>query len=282
MRIKKVFNNNVALVENNVQKEMIVMGKAIGFQKYPGDAIDDTLIEKTFVLEAKGNTDKLIGLFNEIPSEDIDLADEVISLGHALLKRTLNENMIIALSDHISFALKRAKEGVVISNPLQWEIKQVYPAEVAVGKQALELIFQRTGVKLPESEAVFIALHFVNGQLDGDTGDDSIQLTNVISKVLDIVRYHYLVELDNDSLNYTRFVTHLRYFIRRQAQGETIPSDDEFLHDVVKEKYPKAYQCSVKIKRFLSQSYGWECTTEEMLYLTVHISRVTSRLAFEE
>lgn len=281
MRIKKVFNNNVALVENNVHTEMIVMGKAIGFQKYPGEVIEDTLVEKTFVLKAKGNKDKLISLFNEIPSEDINLADEVISLGHALLKRTLNENMIITLSDHISFALKRAREGVVINNPLQWEIKQVYPAEVAVGKRALELIFQRNGVKLPESEAVFIALHFVNGQLDGDYGDD-MQLTSVISKVLDIVRYHYLVELDNDSLNYTRFVTHLRYFIRRQARGEIIPSEDEFLHDIVKEKYPKAYQCSVKIKRFLSQSYGWECTTEEMLYLTVHIHRLTSRLTFEE
>ncbi|MFK4341073.1 MULTISPECIES: BglG family transcription antiterminator LicT [unclassified Paenibacillus] len=282
MRIKKVFNNNVALVENQNHKEMIVMGKAIGFQKYPGDMIDDKLVEKTFVLEIPENTDKLISLFSEIPSDDIALADEMINFVQPKLKRALNESTLIALSDHLSFALKRAREGIGIKNPLQWEIKQVYPLEFAAAQKALDLVQQRVGVELPEGEAAFLALHFVNGQLDGETEHEGMELAGIISKVLDIVKYHYQVELDDTSLSFTRFVTHLRYFIQRQSKGEVIISEDVFLHDIVKEKYPRAYKCSLKIKQYLDTSYGWNCTLDELLYLTVHIHRLTSRFVSEE
>ncbi|WP_068503008.1 BglG family transcription antiterminator LicT [Paenibacillus kribbensis] len=282
MRIKKVFNNNVALVENQNFKEMIVMGKAIGFQKYPGDVIDGKRIEKTFVLDIPENTDKLISLFNEIPSEDIALADEMINFVQPMLKRALNESTLIALSDHISFALKRAREGIEIKNPLLWEIKQVYPLEFDAAKRAIDLVQKGAGVEFPEGEVAFLALHFVNGQLDDGPEHEGMELAGIISKILDIVKYHYQVELDDSSLNFTRFVTHLRYFIQRQSKGEIAHSEDVFLHDIVKDKYPRAYKCSLKIKQYLDTSYGWSCSLDELLYLTVHIHRLTSRLVFEE
>ena len=45
MRIKKVFNNNVVLVVNNLREEQVVMGKGIGFNKYPKDIVDTSKIE---------------------------------------------------------------------------------------------------------------------------------------------------------------------------------------------------------------------------------------------
>ncbi|MEO2255416.1 PRD domain-containing protein [Paenibacillus amylolyticus] len=277
MRVKKVFNNNVALVVGHNNKEIIVMGKAIGFQKYPGDLIDETVIEKTFVLETLSNNERLISLFNEIPSEDIDLAHELIEEGKKVLGTSLNENIIIGLSDHISFALKRAKEGLFISSPLEWEVRQAYPKEYAFGKYAISLIAEKTGIKLPDSEVALIAYHFVNAQMELGSSMDNDLMRSVLIKILDIVRYHFQIELDEDSLNYARFVTHLRYFIKRQTNGEKLTSSDHLLYDVVKNNYPKAFQCAMKIKRFLSTSYDWECTNDELLYLTVHIQRVSNR-----
>ncbi|WP_336765920.1 BglG family transcription antiterminator LicT [Paenibacillus sp. USHLN196] len=277
MRVKKVFNNNVALVVGHNNKEIIVMGKAIGFQKYPGDLIDETVIEKTFVLETLSNNERLISLFNEIPSEDIDLAHELIEEGKKVLGTSLNENIIIGLSDHISFALKRAKEGLFISSPLEWEVRQAYPKEYAFGKYATSLIAEKTGTKLPDSEIALIAYHFVNAQMELGSSMDNDLMRSVLIKILDIVRYHFQIELDEDSLNYARFVTHLRYFIKRQTNGEKLTSSDHLLYDVVKNNYPKAFQCALKIKRFLSTSHEWECTNDELLYLTVHIQRVSNR-----
>lgn len=277
MRIKKVFNNNVALVIDHDNKEIIVMGKAIGFQKYPKELIDESLIEKTFVLEVPGNTEKLIGLFNEIPSEDINLADELIEKGKIELNKTFNENMIIGLADHISFALKRAREGIFISSPLEWEVKQAFPKEYLFGKNALQLIEKTTGIKLPETEAAFIAYHFVNGQIEMGSSVDNDHLRSVLLKILDIAKYHFQIDLDENSLNYSRFVTHLRYFIKRQTSGEKLANADQLLFNVVKESYSKAFQCSLKIKRFLSSTYDWNVTDDELLYLTVHLQRVSDR-----
>lgn len=277
MRVKKVFNNNVALVIDKHDKEIIVMGKAIGFKKYPGDSIDESVIEKMFVLESPSNDDKLVKLFIEIPSEDINLAHEVIEQGKLVLGRSLNDNILISLADHISFALKRAREGLFISSPLEWEVKQAYPKEYKYGKQAIAFITEKTGIALPDSEAAFIAYHFVNAQTELATSLDNDLIRSVLIKILDIIRYHFQIELDEESLNYTRFLTHLRYFIKRQTAGERLVSDDSLLYDVVKDNYPKAFQCALKIKRFLLSSYDWECTNDELLYLTVHIQRVSNR-----
>ena len=46
MNVTKVINNNIVISENEEKQELVVMGKGLGFKKKPGDAIDDTKIEK--------------------------------------------------------------------------------------------------------------------------------------------------------------------------------------------------------------------------------------------
>lgn len=46
MQIIKVINNNVISSEDDKGKEIIVMGKGIGFGKKAGEEIDETKIEK--------------------------------------------------------------------------------------------------------------------------------------------------------------------------------------------------------------------------------------------
>lgn len=47
MQIAKVLNNNVVVVLDEHQREQVVMGRGLAFQKRPGDALDDSKIEKS-------------------------------------------------------------------------------------------------------------------------------------------------------------------------------------------------------------------------------------------
>ena len=48
MIIQKVINNNVVSTFDSNGKEVILMGKGIGFRKKTGDELDKTKIEKIF------------------------------------------------------------------------------------------------------------------------------------------------------------------------------------------------------------------------------------------
>ena len=52
----------------------------------------------------------------------------------------LNQNVYLALTDHIDFALRRFKDGMLFENALYSEIRRFYPEEFQIGCHALDLI----------------------------------------------------------------------------------------------------------------------------------------------
>ena len=52
MIIKKIYNNNIVLVEDEKQLEMVLIGRGIAFHKKAGDPIDAAKAEKRFVIES--------------------------------------------------------------------------------------------------------------------------------------------------------------------------------------------------------------------------------------
>lgn len=186
--------------------------------------------------------------------------------------------MYVALTDHISFAIKRHKENVHVKNPLVWEIRKYYKQEYQVALKCLDIIEEQTGVRFPEDEAASIALHLVNSELSGGNLATAVQVTELVNNVLNIVKYHFKMELDETSINYERFLTHLRFFAIRFIRKERMAdSEDNFLYEQLKRKYPESFQCSQKIKIYLVKSYNWSISKDEEMYLTLHIQRVTKR-----
>ena len=120
----------------------------------------------------------------------------------------------MSLTDHINFAIQRNKKGLDIKNALLWETKRLYKDEFAIGKQALAMVKNKTGVSLPEDEAGFIALHIVNAELNEEM-PNIINITKVMQEILRIVKYHFKIEFNEESLHYYRFVTHLKFFAQR-------------------------------------------------------------------
>ncbi|WP_112180604.1 MULTISPECIES: BglG family transcription antiterminator LicT [Paraliobacillus] len=279
MNIKKILNNNVVVTENEQQKELVVMGRGLAFQKKIGEEIESEKIEKTFVLEGEGFTDKLAELLSEIPEQYFEIAYKIINFATKRLPYELDDYIYVALTDHLSFAISRFKQGVNLPNALLWEIKKFYKEEYQIARDALVIIKEEIGIDLPEDEAGSIALHLVNSQLSGENVEATVKVTKMVNSILTIVKYHYNIEIDETSLNYERFLTHLKFFalrfIRNEGKGQE--SMDTFLFEQIKTKYKKAYDCSEKIVAFVAKSYDWDISDDEKIYLSIHIHRVTNR-----
>lgn len=73
MKIKQVLNNNAVIATDNNQ-EVVVMGKGLAFQKKPGQTVDGSRIEKTFILKSRDIADKLVELMQDVSEEYLDLS----------------------------------------------------------------------------------------------------------------------------------------------------------------------------------------------------------------
>ncbi|MFC0226759.1 BglG family transcription antiterminator LicT [Serratia aquatilis] len=275
MNIAKILNNNVVITLNDHLEETVVMGRGIGFKKKAGDSVDESLIEKVFTLNSGEMSERYKELLAEIPLACVTTADKIITLARERLPGKLHNIVYITLTDHIHFALQRHAQGMDIKNVLLWDIKKLYPNEFALGLQALAIIAERLETTLPEDEAGFIALHLVNAQLN-DEMHNTLNITRVMQEILNIVKYHFRFDYNEDALSYHRFVTHLKFFAQRLLGKSYVSSDDDSLYQVVKDKYHESFACAVKINRHIDQHYQHQLTNEEMMFLTIHIERVRS------
>ena len=131
-------------------------------------------------------------------------------------------------------------------------------------------------MELSEDEAGFFAIHIVNAEM-GSQMSHSIEAPEMIKDMLNIVKYSFQMELDEDSLAYERFLTHLKFFIQRAVRKECYPDEDAVLFAALKEKFPKAYHCAQKIQKYMEQKLDCVVAEEEVLYLTMHIARIARR-----
>ncbi|EOI06943.1 hypothetical protein UAY_00285 [Enterococcus moraviensis ATCC BAA-383] len=274
MEIKRVLNNNAAITIDQSGSEIIVLGKGIAFQKQKGDLLEDQKIEKIFHLSNSDVFLRFQELLTEIPLEYMNLSDEIITMAKSELGKKLNDSIYVSFSDHLYNSVKRFKEGIVIKNALLWDIRRFYPVEYKIAVKALERIQETLDLRLPEDEAGFIALHFVNAE-DLEANQDSYQVTKIMQEISNIVRYYFKIEFDEESLYYYRFITHLKFFAQRLTSHK-LHSDknEEGLVDVVKIRFQTAYACVEKVSEHIERNYQYVLTDEEKLYLTIHIHRV--------
>lgn len=276
MQVVKVINNNLVKSIDDKNNEVLVMGCGLGFKKVAGDAIDERLIEKIYICNEKTNSSQLISLLEKIPLEHIQATNEIISFAKASLGKKLNQNIYITLVDHLNYAIERQKQGVVVKNALLWEIKKLYNHEFLVGKEALNIVKRRLDIELPEDEAGFIALHFVNALMDDLSMEKTTSMTKMIQRILNIIKYHFNLELDEYSIHYERFITHLKFFAQRIFMEVAIEDQDEQFIEVLKRKYKREYECTLKVKDYIQQEFNWILSEDEMIYLTIHINRITN------
>ena len=273
--IEKVINNNIISAYEKSGAEVIVMGRGIGFKKKQGEVVPADQISKIFRIKSRTLAEQFKELLANMPLERVRISDEIISHAKDHLKLKLNQSIYVTLTDHINFAIERVSQGIEPQNALLWEIKRFYPQEFQLGIYALELIQDRLDILLPEDEAGFIALHFVNAEYGTDIRD-AVKFPDQMQAIVDIVERDLGILLDESSLHYERFVTHIKFLIQRIYRKELLSSEDRELSLMMQRKYPREYECSVKVAEYIMQATGSRLSEEEIMYLSVHIRRVST------
>ena len=278
MIVEKVLNNNVVVsIDPKTKKEVILMGSGIAFNKKPGQQIDEKKIEKTFVVDDENLGNKIKKLINQIPEGIFEITDEIITYAIVELNVELDKQIYISLADHIAFAIKRYKNGIIIKNELLSEIRRIHKAEYNVSLWAVDYINKKVNIELPEDEAGFIALHFVNAQ-DSEGKNDGFKISHIVNEIMEIVkRYYDSIVFDEESLYYQRFITHLKYFAQRFLHKELNYKEDTNLFEIIRNQYKEAYGCVKLIYLMMDDKYNYKLTEEEMLYLTMHIQSITEK-----
>ena len=274
MIVEKVLNNNVVVsIDPKTKKEVILMGSGIAFNKKPGQQIDEKKIEKTFVVDDENLGNKIKKLINQIPEGIFEITDEIITHAIVELNTVLDKQIYVSLADHIAFAVKRFRSGIIIKNELLNEVRRVHKAEFKVSLWAVDYINEKLGIELPEDEAGFIALHFVNAGYR-ETTMKSITSTKIIKDVLNIIKFNFAIELDEYDLNYDRLLNHFKYFSKLIVNNNQNNSTDSDFIKMISTTYPEAYECAVKIGDYILKNNDYHVNDDEIVYLTMHIQRV--------
>lgn len=279
LRIKKVINNNMLCVVEKKGQEMIVTGKGIGFKRKIGETLDPSLVEKCYRMEGRAEQRKLRELVEQIPPEHLRLTQELIEYTKSQLSLPLNESLLITLADHINFAIRRKQEGIDFHNPMEGEIICYYPSEYRLAQYCLKMIRQDTGVDLNDSEAAFITLHIVNAELNTEMSM-MYDITKLIEDTMSVVECYYQKCFDRDSLDFGRFVVHLRFFAQRLFQDKPLTGneqeEDSSFRRMIAYSCKKHYECALRIADYVQNTYQKELTEEELTYLTIHLKRINT------
>ena len=103
MKITKIINNNVVSSVDEQGREVVIMGRGIGFQRVPDDEIDQKKVEKIFLIQGKDNREQFQVLVEKIPYEHIKTANKIISYAKFSKNKKLRYKIYINLNDHIIF-----------------------------------------------------------------------------------------------------------------------------------------------------------------------------------
>lgn len=277
MRIKKIINNNILCAVDEKGNELIVTGRGIGFQRHRGEFVDPGQVERTYRMEEKTEQKKLRELVEKIPIEHLALTESLIEHIKTEIPQKLNESLLITLADHISFAVARKEQGVEFSNPLKGSIMCYYPTEYHLGQYCLGVIREQLGVTLHEDEAAFIALHIVNAELNTNMSE-MYDITNLIEGIISVVEYFYQKQFDRESLDFSRFAVHLRYFAQRLFQNKLMEDEqgerDEMFRQLIMKNCRNHFKCAQCIAEYIKNTYQKELSDEELTYLTIHLKRI--------
>lgn len=275
MRVVKVLNNSLILALDDAGRETILMGKGIGYNKSIGHYFVASEIEKVFVLKDQRILNDIVRLSSELDPKYFEIAKQIIDYAIDKYNMKLMDHIYLGLTDHISYAVRRDKEGIKIHNFYTPHIKQFNKKEYEIGIYAVELMNKELNTHFSYDEVGNIAFHFIDGQQDNPYDKNNQKMIEIVNGILNIVKYHFQIVYDENGIAYTRFISHLRLFALRMLNQELLfPDTEDFLYDHIVATCPAEFECVKKIGVFIKERLHMELPEQEVLYLTIHIHRI--------
>lgn len=273
MKLLRKINNNAAVAQDKRGREMVVLGRGVGFHPMPYELTDLSVVYRTFY-----DVDpQYYEMLSSLPEEALMAAADIAEQAEIALQAELNPNLPFTLADHIAFAQEREKQGIRLATPLHYDVQHLYPREYELGLQAMETVRLRTGTALPRAEAVNIALHIVNAELEGSDLSSTLAAVEVLDEVTVLVERELGIALDRESYNYARFAMHIQFLVRRLSSGKVMEQGSGKMLSELSAEYPATYRCAQAVAKEIEQRHSWHCSSDEILYLMLHIYRVQNR-----
>lgn len=276
MRAIKRINNNAAICEDRAGHQLIALGNGIGFGELPREVpLDD--VRRTFY----GIEPKYLQFIDEVDPDVLEFSAQFADVVTQTVSYELSPNLPITLADHIQFAIKRSRDHMVVALPLVEDIEQSHPLEYKLGGMAVRGIKRTFNVRMQRQEAGGIALSIVNSTVKSSerTARASELEEGLIRRVTDLVERDLDIVADRHSFVYARFLTHVRYLIKRVSTDAPIESVNEGLYEIMQCQYPQELACAQDISDEIERAYGKPLTKEEMVYLVLHVARIANTAA---
>lgn len=259
-------NNNSVVAKDEHNKEVILLGKGIGFKKKKGDIVDNKLKNiKSYSLDKKKSTDVLQGvdpIFLEIANEIIRYAEKEFG--------DIDTNILLPLADHIAFSIDRIKNDMVISNPLTSDIKLLFADEYEVAKKARKIIKRRLGYEITDDEIGYISLH-IHAALSSQPPARSLQVASIIHQTVTYEEETFHITIDENSVAYIRLVNHIKFLMVRLDRQEDVHVS---MTDYTKEKFPESYAVACRVADYIEKLIREKISEDEIGYLAIHIERI--------
>lgn len=274
MEIVQVINNNLVFSKDARQKEIVVVGRGIGFQRRRGDLVDENKIEKIFVLQNEAERDYLVEMVQNIPYEvisfGISACDHIVACSSRKIDRRY---LLIPLVDHIHITLERYQQNVHLDSSALWGIRYLYREEFKIAQDVVDMMISAFNLPIDDSEANYITLHIINAELDL-APEDGYKANAIVETAVRTVEEYLDITLDKDSLDFTRFIVHLQFFAKRIISNSFWEGDEDELGQAIRYRYKTEFLCAKEIVTKLEAQFSFQADEKELFYLTIHIARL--------
>lgn len=270
MKLIKKINNNFALALDSQNEVIIVEGRGIGFKKMPCILNDLSQITRTYY----NTKEQDVSLIQSVSDEVLEVSSDIFEYANHLISSKLNPNLTFILADHIQFCIERYHKKIDFKMPIYYDIEHLYPQESKIADYAMRLIYKKMKIQLPDSEKTGIALNIINSEINSQT--DTCNEDEIIDVCTSVIEQMMHIKIHKDSFNYSRFVSHVQYLLRRAKEPSKSSSDNLSLYSSASESFPEIEDCVNQIEIVLNKK-DFYLNEEEKLYLILHINRLCSR-----
>ena len=255
--VDKIVNNNIVIAKDFRGREVVAIGKGVGFRKRKNEAVHRSEIMKTYVLLDKVDSGVLT-LFEEIQFEVIETSQKIIDY-----------------AQDINFALIQYRQGNHVPKLVNEEVKRFYKEEYHIGEIAVQMINERFQILFPKDEATAIAFHLITAT-ENKSNHQMMIIMKAVSDIVKIVEDYLNVSLHEDTMAYSRFVIHLKFLFKTVLSKQNVPevAGMDFIFTQIKSEYKNVIECVKKIADYIMEKFNYRCTDGDCIYLMLHVVRL--------
>lgn len=119
-------------------------------------------------------------------------------------------------------------------------------------------------------------MHIVNATLNnGGRSSNVSKILRFIKDVQRIVEETYQVHLDENELNFSRFITHLKFLGQHMFSNQKTKKEElGDLYAFLIKRNDKMEHCIHQIRETIKEKYHYELQENEQVYLMIHIGKL--------